>query len=240
VKIAQGINPVTEKKRARALTVTLENVLNDYLESKTLKPVTKLEYVRVMNETFRDYLGKPLSKITETVVRKKYLERGKRSPARAVLARRVVSALFNFARARYKLPDGGSCFPTNPTGAIADLVGLQPEKVLLAAIAKYRTRFVVNGRANRNAEYAAIRYVLGKECPHRFVLYLASHCTTTTVDIPLQLNQFFALVLHLRSIRIVVIPTLVVIPLKMAGRHLDHALMSAHRRMFFHGNMAVF
>jgi integrase len=121
VKISQGINPVTEKKRARALTITLENVLNDYLESKTLKPLTKLEYVRVMNETFQDYLGKPLSKITETVVRKKYLERGKRSPARAVLARRVVSALFNFARARYKLPDGGSCFPTNPTGAIADL-----------------------------------------------------------------------------------------------------------------------
>jgi integrase len=120
VKISRGINPVTEKKRSRALSVTLRTVLDSYVEVKNLKPATVSNYRRAVDEAFTDYLDKPLSKITETVFRKKYLERGRRSPARAELARRVVRAVFNFAKTSYKLPDGTSCFPINPTGIIAE------------------------------------------------------------------------------------------------------------------------
>jgi integrase len=119
--VARGINPVSEKRRKKTMAITLRAVLDDYLATKKLKPLTVADYHKAMAETFGEYLDKPLASITEQIVRRRYVERGKKSPARTDLARRVLGALFNYARDRYKTPDGDSCFPHNPTVIISDL-----------------------------------------------------------------------------------------------------------------------
>jgi hypothetical protein len=59
-KIASGIDPVAERKQARAKTVTLKEVFEDYLKTrKGLKHTTVFDYQRVMNEAFSSWLYKP-------------------------------------------------------------------------------------------------------------------------------------------------------------------------------------
>ena len=64
-KIAAGGDPVAEKKQARAKSVTLKEVFEEYLKvRKNLKETTKLDYRRVMNEAFASWQTKPLLDIT--------------------------------------------------------------------------------------------------------------------------------------------------------------------------------
>jgi integrase len=117
---ATGINPVDLKRERKASSITLIEVLDTYIREKDLKPGTEKDYRRAINETFGDWLNRPLSSITEKVVLTQYQKRGKVSKARTDNAARVLRAVFNFARARYKTGRGQSQFPLNPVDIVKD------------------------------------------------------------------------------------------------------------------------
>lgn len=114
-KIATGIDPIAERKQAKAKSVTLKEVFEDYLKArKGLKPTTVFDYQRVMKEAFSSWLNKPLLDITKDMIARRHNQLGETSHARANLAMRVLRALFNFAMAQYEDTQGRSLIIENP------------------------------------------------------------------------------------------------------------------------------
>jgi integrase len=115
-QIAQGIDPVAEKRAAKMRVVTLEEVLTDYLRNrKSLKTKTAYDYKRVLNVAFSDWCSKPLTFITKDQVAKQHEKLGKmRGEAYANLAMRLLRALFNFAMSQYEDAQGCSIIIENP------------------------------------------------------------------------------------------------------------------------------
>jgi integrase len=112
-RFAAGVDVNREKKIARAQSVTLKDVLDDYLSTrKKLKPRTIQDYRDVLNEACSDWLELPIKSITEDMVIRRHAKRGKDSPARANNFVRVLRALWNFA------DDGGKLGP-NPVAMIS-------------------------------------------------------------------------------------------------------------------------
>lgn len=113
--IATGGDPVAAKRRRVAEAVTLNQALNAYLEArKTLKPLTVKDIHRAVNETFPDWLNKPLLAITRDMVAKRHTQAGSRSEARANLAMRYLRAIFNFAAGEYTDAKGNPIITDNP------------------------------------------------------------------------------------------------------------------------------
>ncbi|MES9950052.1 MAG: integrase family protein [Candidatus Thiodiazotropha sp.] len=125
-EVAGGDDPVEKRRGEKIVEVTLREILEKYLDERRdrqnnpLKPYTKKDYRKAMDETFKDYLDKPLSDLTGELVLKLYKARKEESPSRASNAARVLSALFNFARVEYRKADGESYFPTNPVDTIKE------------------------------------------------------------------------------------------------------------------------
>jgi len=114
-EVAKGVDPVQAKRDTTAASLTLSEVLETYLEERELKDSTRTDYRKALGETFGQWLERPMAKLDEATVLRLYRERGKTSKARADNAARVMRALFNFARGRYKRADGTSLFANNPT-----------------------------------------------------------------------------------------------------------------------------
>ncbi|MBT3038828.1 MAG: integrase family protein [Candidatus Thiodiazotropha sp. (ex Codakia orbicularis)] len=125
-EVAGGGDPVEKRRGEKIIEVTLREILEKYLserrdrQNNPLKPYTKKDYRKAINETFKGYLDKPLANLTGDVVLRLYKARKKKSPSRASNAARVLSALFNFARVEYKKADGESYFSFNPVDAIKE------------------------------------------------------------------------------------------------------------------------
>lgn len=114
-KIASGGDPVAERQQARAKTVTLKEVFDDYLKArKDLKPTTVFDYQRVMKESFASWQNKPLLDITKDLVARRHSKLGEASHARANLSMRVLRTLFNFAMTQYEDSQGRSLISDNP------------------------------------------------------------------------------------------------------------------------------
>jgi len=124
--MADGVDPVAEKRRQAAASVTLREVADDYLDNrrrrdgKPLAERTKADVRRHLRKSFSDWADKPLVEITREGVQKRYRALGKRSQAQANQAMRVLSALFNYARAIHKGPNGENIIPDNPVDVIHD------------------------------------------------------------------------------------------------------------------------
>ena len=112
-KVAQGIDPIAAKIKARAESVTLKEALNAYFVSRELKPRT----VSDINQAFKGFEAwenKPLSSITREMISKRHRELGEQSPARANLAMRYLRAIYNFAIAHYTDKEGQPFIADNP------------------------------------------------------------------------------------------------------------------------------
>jgi integrase len=95
-----------------------------------------------------------MAKLDETTVLRLYRERGKTSKARADNAARVLRALFNFARGRYKRADGSSLFASNPTNILNETkvrFRIQRRRTAIAAHALPAWWESVHGLANQAA-----------------------------------------------------------------------------------------
>lgn len=125
--IARGINPLDDAKTKRAQSVTLKEVLDEFLKArKSLKPITVADYIRTVNVYVPDWSNKPIASITKDMIESRHRLIGERSEAQANLCMRYLRALFNFAIARYEDSQG------NPT------IGDNPVKRLSSARAWYR------------------------------------------------------------------------------------------------------
>jgi len=115
-KIATGVDPVAEKRAAKARGVTLEEVFEDYLNArKSLKHNTTYNYKRVLTVAFESWIKKPLISITKDHVTKHHERLGREhGEAYANLAMRLLRALFNFAAGQYEDAQGKSLISENP------------------------------------------------------------------------------------------------------------------------------
>ncbi len=115
-QIAAGIDPLTEKRMKKMRAITLNQVMQDYLQTrKSLKPKTLYDYKRVLQVAFANWKDKPLTAITKDKITKHHEKLGQEhGAAYANLAMRVLRALFNFAAGQYEDSQGRSLITDNP------------------------------------------------------------------------------------------------------------------------------
>ena len=74
-RIAEGINPNAEKREAKARALSLGEVLDDYLNAKTLKPKTQALYRWLVENpagAFADWKARPLATITRDQIERRH------------------------------------------------------------------------------------------------------------------------------------------------------------------------
>ena len=114
-KLADGIDPTTQKKSKRAEKITLQEVLDDYLQYKTLKDSTQYDYRNTVTNALSKWLHRPIITITpDKVMRKHRKLTDKSGPAYANNALRMLRALYNYVRDEFEDEKGRSLFPENP------------------------------------------------------------------------------------------------------------------------------
>jgi len=118
--VATGKDPIADKKAKQAKSVTLQEAFEDYLKTrKDLKPSTIHDYRRSMNGPFSDWQNKALLDISKDMVELRHRTLGKKSPARANNALRVLRAIFNHARGKYDDAKGNPIIVINPVDRLS-------------------------------------------------------------------------------------------------------------------------
>ena len=96
-EVNSGIDPILEKRKMRARSQTLQELLDAYIKDHDLRTVTENDYRQKMKWGFEDWLTKSASKITESMI----LSRHKRLTGRGKTATngafRPLRAVFNYA-----------------------------------------------------------------------------------------------------------------------------------------------
>ncbi|HCK82535.1 MAG TPA: integrase family protein [Candidatus Competibacter sp.] len=103
-RLVEGVNPIAERRAAKARAITLGEVLDDYLAARPLRPKTVEMYRWLVEDeagAFADWKARPLVSITRDQVERRHRQLIERGPGIANLAGTVLSALFKFA-ARYE------------------------------------------------------------------------------------------------------------------------------------------
>jgi integrase len=107
-KLALGEDPVVEKAKRRERSVTLREAFDAYLSGRKgkggkkqngLKPLTVKDYEKAVDESFGDWMHKPIQSISVEMIRTRYARRVKASPARANNGMRVLRAVLRDAAA---------------------------------------------------------------------------------------------------------------------------------------------
>ena len=93
----KGIDPVEEKRLSRAKTQTLQELLDSYLEDHALESVTVTDYKRKIKWGFEEWLKKPASQITESMVLARHKKLTKRGKTATNGAFRPLRAVLNYA-----------------------------------------------------------------------------------------------------------------------------------------------
>jgi integrase len=113
-RMAEGINPLAERKAQKARALTLDQIFEDYLKGHDLKPRTVRDYQNLMDEAFADWRERAIVDITRDAVQRRHTKLGERSEARANNAMRLLRALLNFAAGKYEDTQGRPLIPDNP------------------------------------------------------------------------------------------------------------------------------
>lgn len=105
-----GVDPVEEKVRKLAQSVTLRDCVDDYVKHKRtkngpLRQRTKDDIEYHATKSFVAWIDKPVKSITRDAVAKRFAELSEAGPATANQAFVVLRALLNFARDRYRTND---------------------------------------------------------------------------------------------------------------------------------------
>ena len=116
-----GINPKEELENNRLKSITLEQVMNDYITSrnKNLKAKTISDYQILFNKLLNEWHNKDLKSITRDMVEKKHIKIGKTSIYRANATMRLLRALYNYAIGAYEDSKGEPIVTNNPVQRIS-------------------------------------------------------------------------------------------------------------------------
>lgn len=121
--LAQGIDPDAIVRQQKVQSMTLRELMEEYLVTrKSLKARTKGAYRYYLEAHAADWLDRPVMEITEEKISKRYTSIGKTRPALANNVRRTLSAILGHAMAAHKL------FDRNPVRIIADTKAGYAEK----------------------------------------------------------------------------------------------------------------
>lgn len=113
-KLAEGTNPIQERRAEAAKAVTLEEVLEDYMEArKNLSERTRYDYRRLVDTYLDAWKKRPIASISKDQVEKRHADLGKNSAAQANYTMRVFRALVNFAMEKYEV-EGAPILVVNP------------------------------------------------------------------------------------------------------------------------------
>lgn len=118
--IAGGGDPVADKHRQKLKAIRLDMAFYDYIEVNDLKHSTIVDMERCLEETFKAWQKKPITKITRRMVEKRYLERVKESVSRANASFRYLRAVLNSAASRYRDADDRPVLPDNPVRVLSE------------------------------------------------------------------------------------------------------------------------
>jgi integrase len=120
-QIADGRDPLAERKRDEAATVTLREAFAAYLEQRrNLRLKSIADYRRVVEVALADWYARPLISITREAVSRRFRKlRDESGPAWANLCMRVLRAIFNFAAGHYADDEGRSPFAVNPVKVLS-------------------------------------------------------------------------------------------------------------------------
>lgn len=118
--LGDGKDPITEKKKHQALSITLREVATAYIaDRRDLKPASIENINRHLTTTFRSWADKPAASITRDKVATRFRQKTDESPAQANQAFRVLRALLNYTRATYR-PGDRPILPENPVTILSD------------------------------------------------------------------------------------------------------------------------
>ena len=121
-EIAEGKNPVEEKRRRRAEALTLQEAVEEYRSTRPLSERSLKDLEASMRYGWGDWLGKPILSLTPEMVLRRYrqlCERGT-SGAAASLWMRNLRAVLNFAANRHRREDGTPLLLYNPVQILSD------------------------------------------------------------------------------------------------------------------------
>lgn len=126
--IAEGINPNEIKKAEQAVQITLREVFDNMIKTRSYKEGTIIDYNKSMNNAFKDWQHKPLSQITRDKVLQRHRKLSETAPTRANNAMRVLRAVFNFAKGAYEDENDNSLFTDNPVIKLNNLRAWNPSR----------------------------------------------------------------------------------------------------------------
>ncbi|WP_305909599.1 integrase family protein [Methylomarinum sp. Ch1-1] len=118
--MTRGINPTAEKQERKAKAVTLEQVFDEFMAGRSLKPRTVYDYKRAMEVAYGDWYRKSIVDISKDMVERRHKKIGEeRGHAYANLSARVLRSVLNFASAKYEDSKGNSILPENPVSRLS-------------------------------------------------------------------------------------------------------------------------
>lgn len=121
-EISTGKNPFDVERARKAIKVTVQEVLNEYIASRVnLKASTIQDYRNTFKTYLSDWLNKALRDISKDMVEMRFRKIGENSPAQANKVMRNFRAVYNYAMIKYEDSNGDSIFKTNPVNRISQL-----------------------------------------------------------------------------------------------------------------------
>jgi integrase len=145
LEMYDGKDPQVEKKKLKAQSESLREVMEDYILHKRtkngpLRPTSKEDIRRCVEGTFSDWADKPVVTITRDACIKKFRELSKSAPIQTNQSFRNLRALLNWAREKNATADGTyPILPVNPVSQMfkkGDLVQWNPEKARASRVPK--------------------------------------------------------------------------------------------------------
>lgn len=132
-KIADGRDPVADRRREKAEGVSLKTAVEAYLRARHLKPRTRSDVEAAMR-SLDDWMDRPVKAITGAMVERRHRELGERSPARANLTMRYLRAILNYAAHKWATDDGSPLIVFNPVVRLSQTRAwhrIEPRRVAL-------------------------------------------------------------------------------------------------------------
>lgn len=121
--MSAGVDPVKQKEKDKAVSLTLEQAFDEYLASKIFRRNSILTFTRVIKGNLQDWLNTPVTGITRQMVEDRFKQlssgskRGTSGKANANLTMHVLRAVLNWASLKYEV-DGEPLIAVNPVARL--------------------------------------------------------------------------------------------------------------------------
>ncbi|CAN5139057.1 hypothetical protein BH10CYA1_BH10CYA1_58420 [soil metagenome] len=122
-EMTSGFDPHAEKRNEKTNSITLIEVLEEYLAVKQLKKSTVTVYRRVIKKSLKDWLHMPIVAITKNMVEDRHRSLASGTPkgtsgrAYSNFCLKTLQSLLNFAAEKYEV-DGKPLIPVNPVSRL--------------------------------------------------------------------------------------------------------------------------